>query len=101
MKSIFAICLLVLFCTAATAKQSCDRYARNYADRNSRGDAILDGALKGVIGGGIVGGLIGGGRGLGQGALIGGGLGAVVGATQEPRNWNSLYRRAYRRCMGY
>lgn len=101
MKYAFIFILLFPFCREGFAGQSCERYARNYADRNSRGDSIVDGAVKGVIGGALVGGIIGGGRGLGQGALIGGGLGAIIGSTQEPRTWESLYRRAYRRCMGY
>lgn len=101
MKFILIFILMFPFYHEAIAGQSCDRYARNYADRNSRGDAIVDGAVKGVLGGALVGGIIGGGRGLSQGALIGGGLGAIVGSTQEPRTWGSLYRRAYRRCMGY
>jgi len=77
----------------------CDGYARDYAQRNSRGH-VADGALTGAIGGALIGGLIGGGRGAGAGALIGLGTGAIVGSDDKSRHYNSLYHSGYRNCMG-
>ncbi len=83
---------------AAQSPRFCDGYARDYAQRNSRGQ-VIGGAAMGAIGGALLGGIIGGGRGAGTGALIGGGTGALVGGAQQSNDYNSLYWRAYNQCM--
>lgn len=76
----------------------CDGYARNYAEKNSRGKAV-GGALTGAIGGALIGGLAKGKKGAGTGALIGTGVGALAGGANETRDYNALYVRAYNECM--
>ena len=98
---LFLITAFLLHPDRALAQDSayCDGYARDYAQRNSRGH-VADGALTGAIGGALIGGLIGGGRGAGAGALIGLGTGAIVGSDDKSRHYNSLYHSGYRNCMG-
>ena len=76
----------------------CDGYARDYAQRNSRG-RVAGGAARGAIGGGLIGAIAGGSSGAGVGALIGGGLGTVVGSGRKSRDFDSLYHGAFNRCM--
>ena len=91
---------VVLPVPSATAQNSavCDGYARDFADRNSRGH-VSRGAGRGAIGGGIIGGIAGGGKGAGIGALVGGGAGAIVGGERKSRDYNALYNQAYANCM--
>ena len=85
---------------SAVAQNSsvCDGYARDYAQRNSRG-RVAGGAARGAIGGGLIGAIAGGSSGAGVGALIGGGLGTVVGSGRKSRDFDSLYHSAFNRCM--
>jgi len=76
----------------------CDGYARDYAQRNSRGH-VAGGAARGAIGGGLIGAIAGGSSGAGVGALIGGGLGTVLGSNRKSRDFDSLYHSAFNRCM--
>ena len=79
----------------------CDGYARDYAQRKTRGQ-VASGAAVGAIGGALIGGLIRRGKGAGRGALIGGGVGALTGGAQKSYDYNALYDRAYSKCMsGY
>lgn len=77
----------------------CDGYARDFAQRNSRG-AVASGAARGAIGGALIGGIVGRGRGARRGAAIAGGAGAVLGGAQQSRDYTSLFNEAFRRCMG-
>ena len=83
---------------SANRSSFCNGYARDFAKRNSRGP-VAGGAVVGAIGGALIGGILGGGRGAGLGAAIGGGTGAVVGGGQRARDYDHLYKRAYRDCM--
>ncbi len=83
---------------AAQNSSFCDGYARDYAQRNSRGH-VAGGAARGAIGGGLIGAIAGGSSGAGVGALIGGGVGTVVGSNRKSRDYNSLYHSAFNRCM--
>jgi hypothetical protein len=76
----------------------CDGYARDFAQRNSRGH-VARGATRGAIGGALIGGIVRGGKGAGRGALIGGGVGAVAGGGRKSNDYNALYQRAYSDCM--
>jgi uncharacterized membrane protein len=82
---------------SAVAQNSsiCDGYARDYAQRNSRG-RVAGGAARGAIGGALIGAIAGG---AGVGALIGGGIGTVVGSDRKSRDFNVLYNSAFNRCM--
>lgn len=82
---------------SAQSRASCDNYARDYANRNTRtGNNVAGGA----VGGAIVGGLIGSTTGSwGRGAAIGGGVGAAAGAGKSSVEWNRAYKRAYNDCM--
>jgi uncharacterized protein YcfJ len=97
---VFLVTALVFHPDRALAQNSahCDGYARDHAQRNSRGH-VSDGAVTGAIGGGLIGGIIGGGGGLAVGALVGGGAGAVVGSDDKSRHYNALYNSAYDNCM--
>ncbi len=76
----------------------CDGYARDYAQRNSRGH-VAGGAVIGAIGGALIGGIVGGGGAAGAGALIGGGTGAIIGSDRKSRDYNALYNQAFASCM--
>jgi uncharacterized membrane protein len=76
----------------------CDGYARDFAQRHSRGRAARGGVI-GAVGGGLIGGIAGGGRGAGIGALVGGGAGLAVGGSRQREDFNALYNRAYNDCM--
>ena len=82
---------------SAVAQNSsfCDGYARDYAQRNSRG-RVAGGAARGAIGGALIGAIAGS---AGAGALIGGGIGTVVGSDRKSRDYNALYHSAFNRCM--
>lgn len=99
---VLAFTAVVLLSPLPAAAQSqsaiCDGYARNYAEKNSRGKAV-GGALTGALGGALIGGLAKGKKGAGTGALIGTGVGALAGGANETRDYNALYVRAYNECM--
>ena len=64
-----AIGMLLLVPNYAQAQSAsvCDGYARDFAQRHSRG-GVAGGAARGAIGGGLIGGIVGGGRGARRGA---------------------------------
>ena len=97
---VFLVTAFALSPRSAVAQSSsvCDGYARDYAQRNSRG-RVAGGAARGAIGGGLIGAIAGGSSGAGVGALIGGGLGTVVGSGRKSRDFDSLYHSAFNRCM--
>ncbi|TVQ45820.1 MAG: hypothetical protein EA365_07110 [Gloeocapsa sp. DLM2.Bin57] len=73
----------------------CDRFARDYANRNSRGQFLKRGAIGagvGALGGAIFGG-------AGTGAAIGGGVGAVSGGVRQVNDRDNLYQAAFDDCM--
>ena len=94
---IFLFDLVEPFSKAAFAQHSyCDRYARDYASRHSRGGA-LQGAADGAIAGAIFGGILTGDP--GGSALFGAGMGALAGGAGRDSDQRYLYRRAYDDCM--
>lgn len=86
--------------TQAVAQNSqiCSGYARDYAQRNTRGRAAA-GAARGAIGGALIGGIANDRRGARRGAGIGGATGAVIGGVNQSQDFTVLYNQAYRRCM--
>lgn len=97
---VFLVTAFALSPHSAVAQNAsvCDGYARDYAQRNSRG-RVAGGAARGAIGGGLIGAIAGGSSGAGVGALIGGGVGTVLGSDRKTRDFNALYNSAFNRCM--
>lgn len=83
----------------AQSSQFCHGYARDTAQRQTRGRTV-GGGLIGGTGGALIGRAIGGsGAGL-AGALIGGTTGSIIGNNRAQNDYNRIYRNAYARCMG-
>ncbi|WP_346909752.1 BA14K family protein [uncultured Roseibium sp.] len=82
---------------AQASAQSCDSYARDYANRTTRtGNNVVGGAVGGAVVGGVIGSVTGS---WGRGAAIGGGVGAAAGAGKSSIEWDRAYKRAYNDCM--
>ncbi|ELR97416.1 glycine zipper domain-containing protein [Gloeocapsa sp. PCC 73106] len=74
---------------------SCHHFARDYSNRNSRGQVLRRGAI-GAGAGALTGAIFGG---AGTGAAIGGGIGAVSGGTRQLSDRDRLYQAAFDDCM--
>jgi hypothetical protein len=97
--AVFAIAFLGVFAstshTVLAQSSYCAGYARDFAERNTRGQVARSTGL-GAIGGTLIGGAFGS---FGAGALIGGGVGLLSGASRKQNNSQSLYNSAYADCM--
>lgn len=78
---------------------TCETYARDYADAHSgSGDPngeIVDGAMRGAVAGGAWAGP----SGARRGALAGGALGVLDNLGAYPGGWVALYDMAYQMCI--
>ena len=98
--SIFLPGFILLSSSAALAQSQadrdyCDRYARDYADRNRRGGTV-QGTTRGAAGGAVIGAITGD---LLTGAAIGAGVGALGGTIRKEESWQNLYQHAYDDCI--
>jgi hypothetical protein len=75
---------------------TCDGYARNYAENNSRQGQVLGGGAKGSLLGAGIGALAGG---AGVGAAIGAGVGLIGGGAKRQQTAERMYHAAYQDCM--
>jgi len=80
---------------AQPSATECDRIARDFANRNSRGEALTRGAIGAGVGA-LTGAIFGG---AGTGAAIGGGLGVVSGGSKQMQDREQLYQAAFDDCM--
>jgi hypothetical protein len=90
----FGVLAIGVGSASAASPGYCDSYARDYAGQRAGGN-VVGGVLTGAIGGALIGGILGGRHGAGTGAVIGGVGGGIVGGS----SWQSLYNRAYYRCI--
>jgi uncharacterized membrane protein len=84
--------------TVARAEPSaaaCTDYARNYAQQQTRGIALI-GTGTGAGVGGLVGGIFGK---AGAGAVIGAGIGTIAGSKQRSQNSRAIFEDAFIDCM--
>ena len=82
--------------TSRPSATECDRYARNYAENNSRrGQVLGSGARGSLLGAGI--GAIAGDAGIG--AAVGGGLGLIAGGSRRRATADRMYDVAFQDCM--
>ncbi len=95
--------MLPLTVSAASAQvavtgDSCDAYARNYADAHvGDGDMtgdVVDGGIRGAVAGGAWRGP----SGARRGARVGGALGVLDNLGSMPGGWQALYDMAYQIC---
>lgn len=100
--AVAAALLLVSTARMADAQASrpssitCDGYARNYAQNNSRqGQMLANGAAGSLLGAGI--GALAGGAGVG--AAIGAGVGLIGGGAKRQQTADRMYHAAYQDCM--
>ena len=81
--------------TSAQSVSSCEQYARDYARRNSQGQALRS-TGRGALGGAVIGGIAGdAGVGAGVGALVGG----ISGSARQSSDYDYLYRISYNDCI--
>ena len=80
---------------AQPSATECNRYATEYANRNTRGDALKRG-IGGAGAGALIGVIAGG---AGTGAAIGGGVGVVSGGVRQMNDRDRLYQAAFDDCM--
>jgi outer membrane lipoprotein SlyB len=73
----------------------CERFARDFAERNYRG-GTLQGASRGAAAGAVIGAIAGN---SGRGAAIGSATGAIGGSIRREESRESLFRQAYDDCM--
>jgi hypothetical protein len=96
---VFAVLVFWSTCVGIALAQSsdaCDRYARSYAQNESRqGQVLRGGAIGSLVGLGL--GSIGGAA--GTGAAIGAGIGMIGGGVKRAGTADRLYRGAYDDCM--
>jgi uncharacterized protein YcfJ len=82
--------------SAAPSAIACDRFARNYAENNSRQGQVLGGAAKGSLLGAGIGAIAGG---AGTGAAIGAVVGVLGGGARRSSTSERMYSVAYQDCM--
>ena len=81
---------------SAASSRACDAFARDYARNASRqGQVVRQGSIGALLGLGI--GAIAGHP--GAGAAIGAGAGTISGGATRSRDYDHIYRAAYRDCM--
>jgi uncharacterized protein YcfJ len=98
--SLFTLILPLGDVAKAQDRGECERFARDYARRESRrGGGLITGAARGGVRTGIVGGIFGDRNFARDAAQVGAVIGGISNSARRARNRDELYDIAFNDCM--